>query len=94
MAQDNAPATKLDIKMLMDEIGRLYDANLKWKEEIIEKMKKWKFEIERHFDVVAENMHHDLLGANNDEIENLKNSKDDHEKRIHKLEKHSGLVAA
>ncbi|MCF7845149.1 MAG: hypothetical protein K9M03_04975 [Kiritimatiellales bacterium] len=84
MAQDNtAPATKKDIKILMDEIGKLYDANLKWKEEIT-----------RHFDVVAENMHHDLLGAHKDDIENLKNAKNDHEQRIHRLEKHTELVAA
>ena len=37
---DNTPATKGDITQLMDSIGKLYDANENWKDEII-----------RHFDV-------------------------------------------
>ncbi len=55
------PASKEDITMLMGEIGKLYDANKRWKDEIMQ-----------HFDVVAENIRHDALGANRDEVERLK----------------------
>jgi hypothetical protein len=54
-----APATKADITMLMGEIGKLYDANERWKEEL-----------KRHFDIKVETIRHDLLGANKDRIEN------------------------
>ncbi|OGJ55976.1 hypothetical protein A3D88_01095 [Candidatus Peribacteria bacterium RIFCSPHIGHO2_02_FULL_52_16] len=75
--------TKHDIAMLMDEVGKLYVANQKWKDEIIS-----------HFDVVAENMHHDLLGAHKDKIGVLSDRSDKHEKRIAKLEQHTELIAA
>jgi len=72
---DTSPATKADIKSLMDSIGRLYDANEKWKDQIID-----------HFQIVAEDIRHDLKGANHDEIQSLKNTKDDHERRLQTLE--------
>lgn len=60
--QDNhAPATKADIQMLMEQIGMLYDANQRWKSEIME-----------HFDLTVENIRHDLQGARRDEIESIK----------------------
>jgi hypothetical protein len=50
MASDaSASATKEDIRMLMDELGKLYSANEQWKEEL-----------KQHFDVVAENIKHDF----------------------------------
>lgn len=62
MAKDSqAPATKTDIAMLMKEIGKLYDAQDRWKEEI-----------RRHFDLTVETIRHDLRGANKDEIVALK----------------------
>jgi len=82
MEDHTTPVTKADINALMDSIGKLYDANEAWKEEII-----------RHFDVVVENIRHDLEGANRDEIEVLKDSKASHEQRITRLESHVGLVA-
>lgn len=54
----SAPATKDDIKQLMESIGRVYDANQRWANEIV-----------RHFDVTVETIRHDLLGANKDRIE-------------------------
>lgn len=60
--QDQSPATKQDIRLLMDEIGKLYQANEKWKEEL-----------KQHFDVVAENLIHDFRGALNDKIQNHEN---------------------
>ncbi len=50
------PATKEDIQMLMNEIGRLYDANAGWQNEMLEKQQGWKDEIKDHFDLVAENI--------------------------------------
>jgi len=53
-----------------------------------------KVEIKRHFDVVIEDLRHDLIGARNDEVEVLKDSRKDHERRIRHLEKNAGLIAA
>lgn len=93
MEDHTTPATKADINALMDSIGKLYDANEAWKDEILAANKGWKDEIIRHFDVVVEDIRHNLEGANRDEIEVLKDSKADHEKRISRLESHVGLVA-
>lgn len=73
-ADPQSPVTKKDISMLMQEMGRLYDANEKWKEEVKE-----------HFDLVAENLVHDFLGAHKDDIENIKI-------RVRRLENHTGLA--
>jgi hypothetical protein len=64
MVQDDsqAAATKQDIQMLMDSMGKLYEANERWKEEII-----------HEFKVVAEDIRHDALGANKDKIQNHEN---------------------
>lgn len=70
---DTAPATKKDLRELE---GKL-DA----------KLEKYKDEILRHFDLTAENIRHDLAGANRDEIEMVKD-------RVTRLERHTGLVAA
>lgn len=86
MKDDQAPATKKDIKMLMDQIGKLYDANEGWKDEILEANEKWKDELKEHFDTIAENIHHDMLkGALNDKVEQCKD-------RIVRLEQHVGLA--
>src|SRR4051812_42227360 len=39
------PATQADIQMLMQEIGKLYDATERWKDEILEATEGWKEEI-------------------------------------------------
>lgn len=57
--KSSPPATKEDIKILMEQFGKLYDANEQWKNEIL-----------RHFDVSVETIRHDLLGANKERIEN------------------------
>lgn len=49
-----AAATKQDIQMLMEEIGKLYDANQRWKDEIIQTQQAWKDEIIHEFKVVLE----------------------------------------
>ncbi|MBI5793988.1 hypothetical protein HZA87_02785 [Candidatus Uhrbacteria bacterium] len=55
---DQSPATKSDIRILMDQIGELYDANKRWKDEIL-----------HFFDIRLEDIRHDLLGVNKDKIE-------------------------
>lgn len=44
-----------------------------------------------HFDVVAENIHQDVAGANKDKVSLLANTSDDHEQRITVLEQTAGL---
>ncbi len=90
-----APATKQDIAMLMQEIGKLYDANERWKDDLHDDMERWrnelrgdverwKEEVKLHFDAAAENLAADFRGALSDKI-------DQHENRIARLEKHAGL---
>lgn len=50
---DSAPATKLDVKLLMTEMGRIYEA--------IDKL-------HFHFDVSIENLRHDFIGTTNDKF--------------------------
>ncbi len=80
------PATKDDIQMLMGEIGKLYDANERWKDEILGTNQQRKEEIKRHFDLTVETIRHDLQGANRDRIEN-------HEDRIVRIEQRLKIVA-
>ena len=44
-------------------------------------------EIKHYFDLTVENIRHDLLGANRDEIEIIKD-------RVTRLERHTGIVRA
>ncbi|MBU0458942.1 hypothetical protein KJ652_03005 [Patescibacteria group bacterium] len=46
------------------------------------------------FNVIAENLHHNAVGANKDEIETLKDTHKTHDLRITRLEKHTNLIAA
>lgn len=57
-----APATKQDITLLMREIGRLYDANERWKQEIL-----------LHFDTAVEQFRHDLRSINIEKIQDHDN---------------------
>lgn len=87
--REQAPATKADIKIIMDEIGRLYDANERWKNELKVEMDRRASDSEKrmknHFDLAVENIRADLTGANKDRIEG-------HEHRIVQLEKHIGIA--
>jgi hypothetical protein len=81
MADDNqVPATKEDIRLLMEQVGTYYSQTQEQIAEMEERMM-------RHFDLTVETIRHDLLGANKDKIEN-------HEDRIGRLERHTGLLAA
>ena len=96
-----AAATKQDIAMLMDEMGkmhmsieRIHNDTANWKDEMKQDMRDWKKEIVHEFHVVAEDIRHDMLGAHKDKIGVLSDRSDRHEKRITKLEQHTGLIAA
>ena len=88
MTQDpQAAATKEDIQMVMDMIGRMImemDEKIKASEE---RTKQHVFESEKrtkhHFDVVAENLHYDMVGVHKDRID-----------RIKRLEDHTDVLAA
>jgi len=84
---DNAPATKKDLRLLKSEISSKIDGFDSRMDRLDKKMDQFKDEILRHFDLTAENIRHDLAGANRDEIEMVKD-------RVTRLERHTGLVAA
>lgn len=70
-----APATKDDIRLLMEQIGKLYDANARWKEEII-----------GQFDLTVESIRHELKAAHHDSVELLNDQTAGHASRIKQLE--------
>lgn len=76
-AKKSPPATKFDIELLMNSVGRLYDANERWKQEIIQ-------ETNDKFDFTVETLRRDVPAAKSDQIEVLND-------RIHRLEEHCGL---
>ncbi len=95
-----APATKQDIAMLMEEFGKMWiwkgemeEKMLLWKQELREEIFRGNKEMKEHFDLVAENMHHDMRAAHREEIEVLKDRSKDHGKRIGRLEQAVGLAA-
>jgi len=85
MTHDTTPATKTDIAMLMDGMGRYYD-------KLAELVAGYKEETMRHFDVTVEKIRHDLSGANRDEIELLKDARIDHDNRLRTIETHLNIV--
>ena len=58
-----------DMRLWKDQ---LHEDMLLWKDQLHEDMLLWKQEIKGHFDLVAENMFHDLRGAHKDDLENVK----------------------
>ena len=83
----SAPATKSDIKMLMDSIGKLYDAHERWKTEVLDANESWKTEIIEHMDLTTELIRDDFLDAKKDRVA-------DHEHRLKRIERKVGLIAA
>ena len=75
--KNSAPATKADIELLMDSLGKLYDANERWKQQIIH-------ETTRKFDLAVETVRREVPPAKSDQIEVLSD-------RIRRLEHHVGL---
>lgn len=84
--------------MLMQEIGRLYDANQRWKDELIAEMDRRFTEADKrmkhHFGVVSENLLNDFKSAKVDQIENHEDKLQQRDKGITRLEKHTKLIAA
>lgn len=76
---DQAPATKQDVALLMRQMGKLYDATEKWKDEILDATEKWKGEIIGEFHIVVGQLRHDFKGAFADKLQQ-------HEERIASLE--------
>lgn len=95
-----APATKQDVALIMESISGLYQAianfrieTEQWKVEMQRQSEEWKDEIIRHFDVVTENLDRDLRGAFRDHTSVNTNRFAGHDKRITRLERHTGLVS-
>lgn len=91
---DTIPATKADIRLLMEEMARLYDANQRWKDEILEHVAAAEIRTKEHFDVVAENLRHDYAGAFEDKLGQHTDTIERHEDRLLRLERRAGLPAA
>lgn len=102
--QRDQPATQGDITEVRQDIERLEQRIDRVEKKVVqlshdiesfkEEAAALHEETRRHFDVVAEKFFHDAIGAHKDEIESLKDGKADHERRIRRLEKTAGLVAA
>lgn len=56
-------------------------------EKLREEMKVWREEIKHHFEVIAENLVHDIRGITRDEDSHLRARVSDHEKRLVRLER-------
>jgi len=82
-----APATKQDIALLMDSIGKHYDATERWKNEML----AWKEEILRHFDVKCEELTHNFQGALTDKISVHDVHLKRHDGEIHTIRMHVGM---
>ena len=79
----SSPATQADLFVLKQELIAAM-TEISSKDNAITR---------EHFDVVAENIHADLAGANRDEISVLQDTKHNHETRIAQLEQVAGLRA-
>ena len=92
---DDTPATKGDLNLLKGEMKVLREdlrETLKqFKEEILRYIDSKQEETFGHFDLAVETIRHDLLGANHDEIEILKDGRKNHEGRIVVLEQRAGV---
>lgn len=85
--QSQSPATKGDLQEFIAHIERVIGDLQKDMDGKFIALQEEHTETRRHFDVVAENIRHDLVkGALNDKIEQ-------HEDRIIRLEQHAGLAA-
>jgi hypothetical protein len=77
---DKAPATKKDIRLLMQQMAAFY-------EKMERRNEQWKLEIIGEFHIVVGQLRHDFKGAFGDKLAQ-------HEDRIVRLERHTGLLAA
>ena len=82
MKDDLTPATKRGLRELETALKRDFQTQFQ----------EFEKRIRRHFEVVIENDRHELLGANRDDIEVMKDRQRNHEQRIATLERSAGLV--
>lgn len=94
---------KKDINTLKKDVSGLKKEMPALEKRLEKKMEKNKKELEvmidkkmdenhRHYEMISEQMWHGLLGANKDEIEVLKDHRDNHKSRIERLECRAGLM--
>ncbi len=86
MNDDSTPATKGDLRELERTLRARLVVSLK------SDLQEMETRILHHFDLTVETIRHDLLGANHDEIEAMKDRQENHERRISTLERSAGLV--
>lgn len=82
-----SPATQADLQQVRAEMIRRFTTVDEQFQRVFEHIDRKTEEIMRHFDVVAEQLRHDAMGANRDDIEGVKD-------RVAQLEQHCGLVAS
>lgn len=78
MTDDTTPATKADLTALKGELQQEIAASAE--------------DVKRHFDVVAEKMSHDVLGALKDCTSLIRDMREDYEPRIRRLERFAGFA--
>jgi phosphopentomutase len=86
MPKQSHPATKEDIRLLMESLGQHADATQRQIREVEERMTK-------HFDLAIEIVRHDLEGAHRDRLANYDQKLDRHDARLHRVERQLGLAA-
>jgi hypothetical protein len=86
-----APATKLDVTLLMDEIGKLYIANEAWKNELNKGFKSSERRIKRYVSVKLENVAAELKGAKKDRVSQHDDKIEVQDKRLKRIEESLGL---
>lgn len=99
MKHDAVAATRADLNLLRteilseidDKIDQTFDRHFAM---LRKEMSDWKDDLVGRYKLTEEAMRHDLLGANRDQFSLFKNTDDDHESRIRRLEKFNGLIAA
>ena len=82
-----SPATQADLQQVRAEMHERFTTSDDQFLRVFEYIDRKAEEIMRHFEVVAEQLRHDAMGANRDDIEGVKD-------RITRLEQHTGLIAA
>jgi len=80
-------ASKEDIRGLMEQMGIYYARTEEQLAGMKEEMAEWKEDVIHQFKVIAEDLRHDLIGTHKDKVE-------DHEDRLFRLERHTGLRTA
>lgn len=90
---DTNPATKKDVRLVKNDVGllksdvRLVKNDVRIVQKDIQRLDKKIDDLRLHFDVVAENLIHDFKGIFGDRLSQ-------HEDRLKRLERHTGLVTA